>query len=85
MSDLYNRASVIMPDKTEIPIQKLIDIITLKELTPNKLQWVDLMVKAQLENDYVPDCLNIKPGMADYVYRQIIYYAIDAMMGDQLT
>jgi len=83
VSNLYEKALVVMPDKSEIPIQKLIDVVTLDTLTPYKLQWIELMVKAQLENDNAIDCLIVKPGMSEYVYRQIIYYAIDAMMGDQ--
>jgi hypothetical protein len=83
MSHLYERALVIMPDKTKIPIQNLIDVVTLNALTPDNLKWVELMVKAQLERDGATDYLTIKPGMCHYIYRQIIYYSISAMMENQ--
>lgn len=83
MSNLYKKALVIMPDKTKVTIQQLIDTVTLAALTPEKLQWVELMVKAQFENDNASDCITIKDGMTGYVYRQIVHYAIDAMIGDR--
>jgi hypothetical protein len=83
MNDLYKNALVILPSKKKVTIQNLIDIVTLDALTPDKLQWVEIMVNNQLENDNATNALEIKPGFSDYVLRQIIYYYIDAMLGDQ--
>ena len=79
MSNLYDRAEVIMPNKNKITIQKLIDIITLDSLTPDLLDLVKQQVEQQLEKDDAKDAFSIKLGMHHYVIRQIVYYAIKAM------
>lgn len=81
---LYDNALVTMPNGEKLTISKLIDIASLRTLTPQKMDWIYLMVKAQLENDNAGNALQISPGMSDYVLRQIIYYAIDCIKGDQL-
>ena len=82
MSKLYDNAIVTLPDGRRVTIQKMIDVITLKDLTPNTLQWIELMVNNQLTEDRSGHALEIKPGYSDYIYRQIIAYAFDALLGD---
>ena len=83
MSKLYDNAIVTLPDGRRVTIQKMIDVITLKRLTPNTIQWIELMVNNQLAEDGSSHALEIKPGYSDYIYRQIIAYAIDALLGDE--
>jgi hypothetical protein len=82
MSELYKNAIVHLPDGRKITIQKMIDVITLKGLTPNTIQWIELMVNARLAENKAGHALEIKPGYSDFIYRQIIFYAIDGMLGD---
>jgi len=83
MSKLYDNAIVTFPDGRRVTIQKMIDVITLKGLTPNNIQWIELMVNARLSENKSEHAFKIKPGYTDFIYRQIIAYAIDALLGDK--
>jgi hypothetical protein len=80
MSTLYDTGQIHMPNGEKITIQGAIDILTLKNLTPDIISWIHLMVRDQLRNDCACAVIEIEPGCVDYVYRQILHYAIDALM-----
>jgi hypothetical protein len=80
MSTLYDAAQIHMPNGEKITIQGAIDILTLKNLTPNIITQIHLMVREQLHNDHACAVIEIEPGCVDYVYRQILHYAMDALI-----
>ena len=83
MTKLYDTGIIILPDGRRRTIQQIIDVLTLHTLTPQKMDWVKLMVRQDMERNFKNGTLEISPGMYDYAFRQITFYVLDAMLGDQ--